>query len=182
MYSGLRIGELLVAEPFMEDENFKRSVILVTEHDKEGTLGLILNKPSMFRVNEVIPSFTKKNIPLFIGGPVGMDRVNYIHAYGDMVPKSIPISENLYWNGDFEIVKKLINDNIILPHNIKFFIGYSSWDSDQFVMEMKENSWFISKNNEEIFRNHEYMWKRTLIQMGGKYKLFSDFPENPKLN
>ena len=118
-------GDLLVAEPFMKDPSFKRTVTLICEHNTEGSIGLVLNRPSIFRVNEMIPNFPAFQSTVYYGGPVGMDRLNYIHSYGDLISDSIHIKDNLYWNGNFEQLKTLIKDRQILPHNIKFFAGYA---------------------------------------------------------
>ena len=111
-------GDLLVAEPFMKDPSFKRTVTLICEHNTEGTLGLVLSRPSIFRVNEMIPNFPAFQSTVFYGGPVGLDRLNFIHSYGDIIQGSMHIKDNLYWNGDFEQLKMLIKDRQILPHNI----------------------------------------------------------------
>ena len=76
----LQKGDLLVAEPFMKDPSFKRTVTLICEHNTEGTLGLVLSRPSIFRVNEMIPNFPAFQSTVFYGGPVGLDRLNFIHS------------------------------------------------------------------------------------------------------
>ncbi|MCC6584892.1 MAG: YqgE/AlgH family protein [Chitinophagales bacterium] len=175
-------GDLLVAEPFMKDPSFKRTVTLICEHNTEGSIGLVLNRPSIFRVNEMIPNFPAFQSTVYYGGPVGMDRLNYIHSYGDLVSDSIHIKDNLYWNGNFEQLKTLIKERQILPHNIKFFAGYAGWEGGQLNEEMQDNSWIVSKDYPEIFKMSEYMWHDVLIKMGGKNKLLSTFPEDPILN
>ena len=175
-------GDLLVAEPFMKDPNFKRSVTLICEYDKEGAIGLVLNRPSIFRINEMIPNFPAFQGDVYYGGPIGMDRLNFIHSYGDIIPNAFHIKDNLYWNGDFEQLKTLIRSKKIVPHNIRFFAGYAGWGAGQLEEEMQENSWIVSKNYPEIFKMSEYMWNDVLVKMGGKNKLISTFPEDPLLN
>lgn len=175
-------GDLLIAEPFMKDPSFKRTVTLICEHNHEGSLGLILNRPSIFKVTEMIPSFPAFQSFVNYGGPVGLDRLNFIHSYGDKIEGSFPIVDNLYWNGNFEQLKSLIKAKQILPHNIKFFAGYAGWEAGQLQEEMTDNSWIISKNYKEIFKMSEYMWQEVLQKMGGKNKLISTFPEDPILN
>jgi len=175
-------GNLLVAEPFMDDENFKRSVVLITENDHTGTLGLILNRPSIFRLNEVLPDFPKFDAQVYLGGPIGLDRLNFVHSYNDLIPKSIHIADNLYWNGDYEALKKAVSAKKILPHNIKFFLGYAGWGVGQLEDEMKERSWIIARNYHNIFKASQYMWKDVLEKMGGKYKIIANSPEHPSLN
>jgi putative transcriptional regulator len=178
----LQKGDLLVAEPFMKDPSFKRTVTLICEHNTEGTLGLVLSRPSIFRVNEMIPNFPAFQSTVFYGGPVGLDRLNFIHSYGDIIQGSMHIKDNLYWNGDFEQLKMLIKERQILPHNIKFFAGYAGWEAGQLNEEMQDHSWIVSKDYPEIFKMSEFMWHDVLVKMGGKNKLLSTFPEDPILN
>lgn len=175
-------GDLLVAEPFMKDPSFKRTVTLICEHNTEGTLGLVLSRPSIFRVNEMIPNFPAFQSTVFYGGPVGLDRLNFIHSYGDIIQGSMHIKDNLYWNGDFEQLKMLIKERQILPHNIKFFAGYAGWEAGQLNEEMQDHSWIVSKDYPEFFKMSEFMWHDVLVKMGGKNKLLSTFPEDPILN
>jgi len=175
-------GDLLVAEPFMKDPNFKRTVTLICEHEADGTIGLVLSRPSIFRVNEMIPNFPAFQGTVFYGGPIGMDRLNFIHSYGDVIKDSFHIKDNLYWNGNFEQLKEMIRAKEIMPHNIRFFAGYAGWGVGQLEEEMQDNSWIVSKNYPEIFKMSEYMWQDVLIKMGGMNKMLSTFPEDPIMN
>jgi len=175
-------GSMLVSEPFMEDPNFKRSVVLITENDHTGTLGLVLNRPSIFKINEVLSNFPKFDAKVYRGGPIGLDMLNFIHSYPDLISKSIHIVDNLYWNGDYNDLKKAIEERKIQPNNIKFFLGYSGWGVGQLKEEMKEHTWIIANNYKNIFKESQYMWKDVLEKMGGKYKIIANSPENPNLN
>lgn len=175
-------GDLLLAEPFMQDPNFKRSVIYLTEHNAEGSFGLVLNKPSLFTVNQMLPDFPKFRAHMYLGGPVGLDRLNFLHSYGDIIPKSHHIKENIWWNGDYDALKAAVATQQIMPHNIKFFIGYAGWGPEQIDDEMDEKSWIVSKGYDRIFQNAQFMWKDVLIKMGGEYKIMANYPEDPSLN
>lgn len=182
MTQEIKKGDALIAEPFMEDPNFKRTVILLTEHDKDGSFGLVLNRPSIFSVNEMLPDFPKFSAHMYLGGPVGLDRLNFLHSYGDIIPKSHHVKDNIYWNGDYDALKLAITERKILPHNIKFFVGYAGWGPEQIEEEMVDNSWIISKGYRHIFRSAESMWKDALQKMGGKYAIIANFPEDASLN
>ncbi|HUH73845.1 MAG TPA: YqgE/AlgH family protein [Chitinophagales bacterium] len=175
-------GNLLVADPFMDDPNFKKAVILITENDETGTLGLVLNKPSIFKLREVLTDFPKFDAKVYIGGPIGLDSVNFIHSYPDLIPKSIHIIDHLYWNGDYDALKQGIIDEKILPHNIKFFLGYSGWGIGQLEDEMKENTWVVAPKYLNVFKGAQYMWKDVLEKMGGKFKILANYPEDPTHN
>jgi putative transcriptional regulator len=175
-------GDLLIAEPYMKDPAFKRTVTLLCEHEKDGSIGLVLNRPSIFKVNEMIPNFPHFEATVYYGGPVGMDRLNYLHAYGDLLEGSLKVTENIYWNGNFDQLKSLVKDRRVMPQNIKFFAGYAGWGDGQLAEEMQENSWIVCKDYPEIFKMSEYMWQEVLIKMGGKNKLIAQLPEDPNLN
>jgi putative transcriptional regulator len=175
-------GNLLVAEPFMQDPNFKRTVTLICEHEEDSTIGLVLNRPSIFRVNEMVGNFPHFESIVHYGGPVGIDHLNFLHAYGDLIPNAMHIRDNIYWNGDFEALKDLVKAKQIHPHNIRFFAGYAGWGEGQLLEEMQDESWFICEDYPEIFRMSEFMWQEVLNKMGGKHKLIATFPENPQMN
>ena len=177
-------GSLLLAEPFMLDSNFKRSVILLCDNQEEGSVGFILNKPMKMYLPEAIPEVNDFEAPLFYGGPVEADTLHFVHNLGDLVEGSIHIADDTYWGGNFEDVKSLINQRAVGPDNFKFFLGYSGWSSGQLDEEMEENSWIVTKSSSEyIFDNlSPNLWKKVLEDLGGKYKIISNYPEDPSLN
>ena len=102
-------GSLLLAEPFLSDPNFKRSVVLLAEHDEEnGSLGFILNRPLQMDISEVIEGWEQASLPLYLGGPVQHETLHYIHTLGDYVNQSIQLTPGLFWGGDLEQVHELI--------------------------------------------------------------------------
>ncbi len=177
-------GRLLIAEPFMDDPYFKRSVVLLTEHCEEGSFGFMLNKPLELKINDTMEDFPPFDAPIFMGGPVQSDSLFYIHTQGKFIEGSMKICDNIYWSGNFEQLKQLIKDQQIFPHEIKFFIGYSGWDYQQLMNEIEEESWIISDiNSNNISKlNDVDLWKNTLQKMGSKFSLLSNFPEDPSLN
>ncbi len=181
-FSEIKKGSLLLSEPFMEDPNFKRTVILITEHDKDGTLGLILNRPTIFTVNQMIGNFPHISAFMNYGGPIDPERLNFLHAYPDLISEGFEIIPNVYWNGNFEELKENVKAKKVLPQNILFFSGYAGWEYEQLKEEIKENSWIICNNYKDIFKANKYMWKEILHEMGGENKLIAEFPTHPSLN
>ncbi|MBI2281616.1 MAG: YqgE/AlgH family protein [Bacteroidetes bacterium] len=180
----LKKGRLLIAEPFMNDPYFKRSVVLLTEHKKEGSLGFILNQPLNITINDTIRDFPVFDAQIFMGGPVQTDSLFYIHTQGKIITESEHIVDNLYWSGNFDQLKEMIINQQIFPNEIMFFVGYSGWDYKQINNEVKNNSWIISDLNNFSVADfqQQYLWKAALQKMGSKFSMLSNFPEDPSLN
>ena len=134
-------GRLLLSEPFMGDYYFGRSVVLLAEHNEEGSFGIVLNKPITDPFNEIVKDFPDFDGQLFVGGPVETESLFFIHTLGDAIEGSLEIGSGLYWGGDIEIVKEMILLNAITPDDIRFSVGYSGWSPNQLNDELKRNSW-----------------------------------------
>ncbi len=181
----LKKGQLLIAEPsIIGDISFNRSVILLADHNSEGSVGFILNKPLEYTVNDLVPDI-EANYSVFNGGPVEQDNLYFIHNVPDLITDSIEISNGIFWGGNFETTRDLLNSGVIKKDNIRFFLGYSGWDSNQLENEMQANSWIAMENNykNSIFRKPTVdFWKEQIVELGGEYLLWSNAPENPMLN
>lgn len=177
-------GRLLLAEPFMLDPNFKRSVVLLTEYDETNCFGFILNRPLDITVNDTLYDFPEFNAPVFMGGPVETDCLFFLHSQGDLIKDSNRIGDGLYLGGDFNQLKELIKSQQIFPNEVKFFLGYSGWDFHQLNSEVEQESWIITDaDNISIKETYEHdLWNKTLKNMGNKYSILANFPEDPALN
>jgi putative transcriptional regulator len=178
-------GNLLISEPFMADENFKRSVVLLTEHNLEGTVGYILNQKSDYLLKDIIPDCWDANISVYIGGPVAPDTLHFIHQSPDKIPGGLDLGNGLFWGGDFESLKIQINNYNVLESEIRFFIGYSGWSPQQLDDEISINNWIVSNEypKDMIFNDSdENLWKEAIVNMGIKYAHIANFPQNPTLN
>jgi putative transcriptional regulator len=159
--------------------------VLICEHKEEGTLGLILNQPSNLFLKDVIQDFKGASFPLYIGGPVGMDELQFIHKCYDRLGSGIDLGDGIYWGGNFEILKLLIQNGEIRDDEIKFFIGYSGWSEKQLDAELKENTWIVTNsfNPDLIFvHDEENLWKEVIVNLGPKYAHVAQFPINPQWN
>lgn len=177
-------GKILISEPFLQDNYFKRSIVLITEHTLEGTVGFVLNKPVNLRVDEVISNFPKTDALLSLGGPVSTNTLHYLHTIGDIVPESIKVIDNTYWGGDFEVIKKLIQTGMLNKTNIRFFLGYSGWSPNQLEGELSANAWVVGEIDPRDIMSpmNKLKWSATLKKMGKKFEMWTNFPENPQMN
>ncbi|MBS3769896.1 MAG: YqgE/AlgH family protein [Bacteroidales bacterium] len=176
-------GRILISEPLLNDSYFKRSVVLLTEHSENGSVGFVLNKPIDISITEVIEDFPSFDTTLYVGGPVGKDTVHYIHTLGELIPNSVQVKDGIYWGGDFEQVKEYIREGLIQPSQIRFFLGYSGWNPQQLEGEIENNAWLVSEvDGSKIMKPDENMWEKILRSLGSHYKSWTNCPENPTLN
>lgn len=178
-------GDLLIAEPaIIGDVSFNRSIVLLADHSDEGSIGFILNKPLDYTINDLIPE-VEAAFKVYNGGPVEQDNLYFIHKIPQLIPDSIEISLGIYWGGDFNKVAELIKNNTIQENDIKFFLGYSGWETSQLDNELKSNSWVVSDNvykKNVIEKDYESFWKEKMLEFGGEYSIWSNAPENPSYN
>lgn len=177
-------GILLIADPFLKDPNFLRTVVLLCEHQEQGSLGFILNKQIEQTLDELITGMEGHKLPVYYGGPVQMDTIHFLHQYPDLIPESVKVNNDIYWGGNFESLTALIKNKSIDLNKIKFFIGYSGWGNDQLHGELKEKSWLtVSANRKLVFNtNDDEIWKGSLQELGGEYEMMINYPIDPQLN
>jgi len=177
-------GKILISEPFMFDYYFKRSVILLAEHNEDGSFGVIINKPMSVDFNEVIKDFPDFSSKVYLGGPVKTDSLFFIHTMGDLIEDSLPIVEGLYWGGDLNQVKEMMLLNQVDESKLRFYIGYAGWSPKQLDQELKRDSWVVSTiNSVQIMESDpESLWKDTLLKLGGEYKMWTKYPTEPTMN
>jgi len=177
-------GRLLIAEPSLEDSTFFKSVILLTHHENNESMGLILNQATNIKINEIISNISSDNFPIYIGGPVGRDSIQYIHTLGEIIPNSIKIIDDVYWGGDFDLILDLISENKISENELRFFLGYSGWEAEQLNIEIKERSWIVTRNQKEYCMKNSNLdlWGEIIKTQAPKYAIWTNLPENPQLN
>ncbi len=178
-------GKLLIAEPSLTgDVSFNRSVVLIAEHNEEGSVGFILNKPLDYDISDLVREILIP-FPVFNGGPVEQDNLYFIHKVPHLINESVEISDGIFWGGDFDATIALINKGVITSKDIRFFLGYSGWSSLQLDQELDSKSWIVVKNHYEseiIEKSTNSFWKEKMMELGGNYLLWSNAPENPSLN
>jgi putative transcriptional regulator len=177
-------GRLLIAEPsILNDNSFNRSIILLTEHTKNNSIGFILNKPLSFTVHDLVPEIDC-SFPVYQGGPVEQDNLYFAHKVPELIPESIEVANGVFWGGNFDSLKILLGKQELKISDIRFFLGYSGWEGNQLEDELKTDSWFISENNyQNIFAtDNTTIWKNKLLEKGGKYKIWANAPSDIQLN
>lgn len=183
-FENISKGKILIAEPFMVDPNFKRSVVLMCEHEEEGSLGFILNKSLDMKINELIADFPQFDAVVYYGGPVQTDTIHYIHNVGEVLDESLKVMTGVYWGGDFEKLKSLINSKLIQPQNIRFFVGYSGWSHGQLRDEMKLGSWVTDNMDANyLFKiKPQLLWQKVLQNKGNAFSVIAQMPDSASWN
>lgn len=178
----LQRGTMLLSAPFLNDI-FKRSVILLTEHNEEGSVGFIVNKLSEYKLNQVVDDFPDFAAPVYVGGPVQQNMLNFIHRSRDL-SGGTEIGNGIYWGGDFENLRFLIDTGQANPDEFRFLLGYSGWGPSQLETELERDSWYLSNASAEfVFKDQSAnLWSDALKKLGNKYAFISTFPDDPSRN
>ena len=177
-------GRLLISEPFLPDPNFERTVVLLCEHNEEGSFGFVLNKPSILKVNEVMEELTNLDNLVFVGGPVQQDTLHFIHRNASL-ENAVEIVERIYWGGAFENLMLLLETRQIAAGDVRFFLGYSGWGPGQLEAELEQDSWIVCDyvTDQLLFdTGSDVMWRKALENMGGRFSVYSNYPVDPRLN
>lgn len=179
-----RQGRLLISEPFLFDPYFKRTVVLLTEHNENGSVGFILNRPVNINISEILENFPSFDSEVFFGGPVNQNNLFYIHTLGTELEGSAEVMPGLSWGGNFDHLKSLIITGKVKPDNIRFFAGYSGWEKNQLARELKEKSWIVANTSasQVINGKTKQFWNEVLKDLGKNFAIMSNFPEDPTLN
>lgn len=176
-------GSLLIAEPFMGDTNFERSVVLICEHNDDGTFGLVMNQLMDLRLSDVLEDVYADQ-PLFVGGPVQQNTLHFIHRRPDLIDGAVRVIDGLYWSGNFEQVRKAVNLGTLSERDIRFFVGYSGWSAGQLAGELEKKAWIVSYTDVDFLfeTSADQFWRGVLKRMGGQFKSIAHYPVDPRLN
>lgn len=177
-------GRLLIAEPsILNDSSFNRSIILITEHTESNSVGFILNRPLEYTLQDLLPEINA-DFTIYQGGPVEQDNLYFVHKVPELIPDSIEVANGIFWGGNFEALRQLLNSGSLTKSDIRFFLGYSGWGKHQLTDEININSWFISENDlKNIFSNDDTsLWRNKILQKGGNYKIWANAPSDINLN
>lgn len=177
-------GRVLLSEPLLQDFYFRRSAVLLIDHQSDGSFGVIINKPIHTRLSEIMPDLNGFDARVFIGGPVDAKTIFFTHSYPELISGSEKISGNLFWGGSISDAVEAIRSGLILPENIRFFLGYSGWGSGQIEMEIKRNSWAVAipDVNELLTMPPDKVWPGLVQKLGKDYRFWTLLPTDPQLN
>lgn len=175
-------GQLLLAHPALSDPNFRRSVVLLSEHTREmGAVGVILNRPLEKTLGEVNHDFAAGAlgaVPVFSGGPVETDQI-ILTAWRWNVEEG---TFQLYFGIEPGTIEELRREDPLFE--VRAYLGYSGWGEGQVESELSENAWLVSPIVEEQMdlERLEPLWRDLLRRTQPDLVFLADAPENPELN
>lgn len=178
-------GDFLISEPYLPDPNFERTVVFLCEHDENGSFGFVLNKPANTRPGDLIEELEGFASNVFVGGPVQQNTLHFLHRDSLGLSREREIKSGIFWGIDFEGLLDKINTRVISPADVRFFVGYSGWSAGQLQEEISAKSWIVYKHvSKELAFDTPFseLWQQVLKEMGGKYRLISNYPLDPRLN
>jgi len=176
-------GRVLISEPFLTDRFFNRTIVFLTEHNENGTVGFILNRVIDLMVSSAVEGFDGWDEHLSVGGPVASDTLHYLHTLGTKIPGSVQVVPGIWWGGEIDALRNLIATGTVGRDQVRFFLGYSGWEKGQLKRELNENSWVIAKVPPEvIMKSRGDVWKEVLRSFNNKYRIWAEFPESPEMN
>ncbi len=177
-------GRVLISDPSLKDPVFFKSVVLLTHHNNDETIGLVLNNPTKIKLNDILENVSSSDFLIYLGGPVEKNTIQFLHTLGDTIPESKQILEGLYWGGNFDVVLELINSNKISNNQIRFFAGYSGWGIEQLNNEIREDSWLVQRSTKEVCMQYSNakLWSDIIKKQSGKYAIWANLPKDPSLN
>lgn len=179
----LRAGKVLIAQPFMADSSFSRTVVLLCEYSDEGALGFVLNQPTSVGLSDVLPDFPNNNLMLNQGGPVQLDTLHILHNIPDVF-EGTEVLNHVFWGGSLETLNDYITVNPSGNNMLKLFVGYSGWSAGQLEAELKEGTWLVADVPDDIIfkSDHTEIWKASILTLGEEYRFLTGMPIDPNLN
>lgn len=177
-------GKVLLAEPFLDDPYFKRTVILLCEHNEEGSFGFVLNNYIDIELDQVMEELPTFDTRISIGGPVKNSNLYYLHTLGEEIGDSVEVMDGIFMGGDFGILKEKLRLGQVQKDEVRFFVGYSGWSANQLDTELDSKSWFVANVQPKLLMNTDVtdLWKKVMGSMGAKGSMIANLPDDPSLN
>ena len=179
-------GKILISDPFLQDPNFARSIVLITQHNEEGSFGFVLNNNIDLSIHEALKDDKLPNYNLYQGGPVEINTLHFLHSLGSVIEPSKEVMPGVWWGADSDKALEILRKSPDMMTNFVFFMGYSGWAAGQLADELEEEAWIVSDIGSKMVFSHEVdandLWKMAMKNLGGKYAVLADSPTDPSLN
>jgi putative transcriptional regulator len=184
-YSQIQKGTFLISTPDIEGGIFFRAVVLICEHNANGSFGLVINKSLDLELPEEIiniHNLANNHVGIRAGGPVQTNQMMLLHTSSQIINQTLQICDGVYLGGDLQFLQEAITDDN--GPEIHLCFGYAGWGAGQLEREFLDGSWFIFPASQNLIFHvaAEKLWQTLLRHMGGKYATMSMIPEDLSLN
>lgn len=183
------VGGLLVAEPFLRESYFNHGVVSLIDYQPgEGATGVVMNNRTEYHLSELLDGVEhRQDIPVFCGGPLGQDRLYFLHTLGsEIIPEAREYTSGIYVGGDFDAVISYINAGYPIDGCVRFFIGYSNWAEGQLEREIRQENWALAplpESSTELLQSAgDRYWHRVVRSLGPAYRSWTLMPRNVSAN
>lgn len=180
-YSQIEKGTFMIATPDIEAGIFFRSVVLVCEHNPNGSFGLVINKSLDLELPEEIiktENLANPSVGVRAGGPVQTNQMMLLHTSPEIPQQTLKVTDGVYLGGDLQFLQGTITD----PEgpSVLLCFGYAGWGAGQLEREFLDGGWFLYPASQDLIFNvpSERLWQTILREMGGKYATLSMIPED----
>lgn len=163
---------LLLAMPQMQDPNFARSVVLLWRHEREGAIGLVINRRTETRVGSVVdldpPPQRDNGLEIWIGGPVEPQRGWVLLGYDPGSPDAIAVADGMYLSASVDVLRTVIETDVTPARPCRFFLGYAGWGDGQLESELAASAWLtVDATRQLVFDTApEIMWEAAIRSLG----------------
>lgn len=185
MESEVRAGCFLIANPTLRDPNFSRTVVLLCEHTDQGSMGLIINRPTEHTVAAAITGMPERATQLlYWGGPVQQRLVLVLHRNRRDVPDAKEIVDGMALGSDSEALIQLLTTAAHPDQRVRIFSGYAGWAAGQLEAELQEKSWIVAPGRADLVFgvDPEQIWTEALRALGPRFRYLTTLPPDPRVN
>lgn len=184
--SEIKRGSILVSTPLSKFNNplYENSIILITNHGENGSIGFVLNKPTDINIADATEDFNEFDSKIYAGGILKLQDLYYIHTIGTELDGSEKIMGDLFFGGDFYQLKAMIADGFVKTQEIRFYAGYTCWGPNQLKKEIENKNWITTKLNKDLILSErpKILWQNIIKKMGPKDVIENNYLKDCGLN
>ena len=179
------VNKCLIATPAIKDPLFASSLVYMCEHNKDGSMGLVINHPTEQNLDEIFGQLdiqcdddAIRNQPIYIGGPVQLEQGFILHTEAGKWQKSIEVSSGIHLTSSIDILRAIADGNG--PPDYLVMLGFSGWSCGQLESELQENAWLTSSANTDLLfhQNADDKWQIAFDTLGFDLSMLSPVSGN----
>ena len=176
-------GRLLIAQPYLPDPNFARTVVLLCEHSDLGTVGFALNRPSQHPLSALLPEWDVPPLQVYEGGPVQTDTLHLLHRHQRILGGQ-EICPGIYWGGNPDALQDFVENHPYDESELRLYVGYAGWSPGQLADELEQHSWIVAEPTVDLLFDTPApnLWRKAIESLGRDFAFLAQLPTDPQLN